>query len=491
MERLEPATGSTVTAEEFVSELMDFAAKDQTLERAKFKIIAIRLNPNASGRVRTRIWYDIVGRTTGGEVWQHNGEWHAVWQLGPGKLWQLLGVQVQPATLVRAPRAYFTDVTRAVLRPGPHFEQLASGLEYWTVNLDAAVGVQQSGLNGIAVADVDNDGWEDFYVAQEAGLPNRFYRNNGDGTFTERAKEAGGLDVLDPTSAVLFFDYDNDGDADLLVLTRGGPLLFANDGQGDFALQDSVSIGLLESDEAFYNPMSVCAADYNRDGWLDLYVTFYEQQYGSEEGTSNHPTPFYDAQNGPPNVLYRNNGDGTFTDVTAETGLDQNNNHFSLACAWGDYNNDGWPDLYVANDFGRNNLYRANGDGTFTDVAAEAGVEDIGAGMSAAWEDYDNDGWLDLYVGNMWSSAGLRTTMQPMFKADADPAARAALRRMAKGNSLFRNRGDGTFEDVTEQAGVSLGRWAWGSNFLDVDRDGNEDIYIVNGFITNESSQDL
>jgi hypothetical protein len=236
--------------------------------------------------------------------------------------------------------------------------------------------------------------------------------------------------------------------------------------------------------------MSVCAADYDRDGWLDFYVTSYQLQY-DDKGLATHPIPYHDAQNGPPNFFYRNQGDGTFRDVTEFTGLGRNNNRFSYACGWGDYDNDGDPDLYVANDFGRNNLYRNNGDGTLTDVAAEAGVEDIGAGMSVAWEDYDNDGWLDLYVGNMWSSAGLRVTSQESFKQEATDNLQSMFRRHAKGNTLFRNRGDGTFEDVTQLAGVALGRWAWGSDFLDLDRDGFEDIFVVNGFMTNESSHHL
>ena len=118
-------------------------------------------------------------------------------------------------------------------------------------------------------------------------------------------------------------------------------------------------------------------------------------------------------------------------------------------------------------------------------------MEDIGAGMSVAWEDYDNDGWLDLYVGNMWSSAGQRTTMQAQFQPSANPRVRASFRRHAKGNTLFHNRGDGTFEDVSDQAGVSMGRWAWSSNFFDLDLDGLEDIYVANGYITNESTRDL
>jgi hypothetical protein len=168
------------------------------------------------------------------------------------------------------------------------------------------------------------------------------------------------------------------------------------------------------------------------------------------------------------------------------------NNRYSFAAAWADYDSDGDQDLYVANDFGRNNLYRNNGDGTFTDVAAEAGVDDLAAGMSASWADYDGDGNLDLYVGNMWSSAGQRVTDQPEFDATTtDPKLKELFQRHARGNSLFRNRGDGTFEDVSERLGVTMGRWAWACDFADLDNDGRQDLYVQNGYITGAALDDL
>jgi tetratricopeptide (TPR) repeat protein len=149
----------------------------------------------------------------------------------------------------------------------------------------------------------------------------------------------------------------------------------------------------------------------------------------------------------------------------------------------------------VANDFGRKNLYRNNGrrDGrvTFTDVAAEAGVEDVGAGMSASFFDYDNDGRLDIYTGNMWSAAGLRVTAQASFQRQAPAETLQLYRRHARGNSLFRNRGLGAFLDVSLPAGAEMGGWAWSSDALDFDGDGWQDLYVANGFVTNTDRQDL
>ena len=256
-----------------------------------------------------------------------------------------------------------------------------------------------------------------------------------------------------------------------------------NDGLGRFRLAATI--------ETKFNLMSLSAADYNNDGKLDLYVCGYSPgPEGSPTDIFANPVPYHDANNGARNFLLRNDGEFSFTDVTEAVGLDVNNRRFSFAAAWEDFDNDGDLDVYVANDFGRNNLYRNDG-GNFTDIATEAGVEDIAAGMSVSWSDYDHDGKMDLYVSNMFSSAGNRIAFQNQFKPDADDDTLQLLRRHARGNSLFRNTGDGRFEDVSVDAGVTMGRWAWGSVFTDLNNDGWDDIYVTNGFYTSEDSGDL
>ena len=151
----------------------------------------------------------------------------------------------------------------------------------------------------------------------------------------------------------------------------------------------------------------------------------------------------------------------------------------------------GLPDLYVANDFGRSNLYKNQGDGTFAAVSTQAGVEDPGAGMSAAWFDFDNDGRQDIYVANMWSAAGIRVSEQNNFhKGDAETT-RSLYRQHARGNSLYRNEGAGKFKNVSKQAGVEMGRWAWSSDSWDFDHDGYPDLYIANGYISGSDERDL
>ncbi len=177
-------------------------------------------------------------------------------------------------------------------------------------------------------------------------------------------------------------------------------------------------------------------------------------------------------------------------------GLNENNDHHSFAASWEDYDNDGDMDIYVANDFGRNNLYQnqgrgANGQVTFRDVAAAAGVEDMSAGMGVTWGDYNRDGLMDFYVSNMFSAAGNRVAYQRQFRAGSTGDSLTGFRRHARGNSLFQNNGDGTFSDVSVEAGVTMGRWAWGAQFADLNNDGWEDIYVANGYITGDAKDDL
>ena len=181
---------------------------------------------------------------------------------------------------------------------------------------------------------------------------------------------------------------------------------------------------------------------------------------------------------------------GTPNGQYTATGLEHNNTRFSFAATWEDYDNDGDQDLYVANDYGRNCLYR-NDAGKFTDVAPQLGVEDTSSGMSVSWSDFNNDGLMDLYTSNMFSSAGNRITYQRQFKSDLPEAVRAQFQHIAQGNSLFQGAPGGTFKDVSLQAGVTLGRWAWCSKFVDFNNDGMDDILVANGFITAPDPGDL
>jgi hypothetical protein len=313
-------------------------------------------------------------------------------------------------------------------------------------------------------------------------MPNRLFVQQPDGTAKDVSEEAG-VDWLDYSASALIADLDNDADQDLVVATYAGVLVHEGDGRGRFTKAAFI--------EMRPDPGALSAADPDADGDLDLYVTrYFDTAQALVPGSWTVPVPYHDASNGAPNVFLRNDGSLRFTDATAAVGLDQNNTRFSFQATWEDHDDDGDPDLYVANDFGRNNLYRNEG-GRFRDVAAEAGVEDVSAGMGVTWGDYDADGRMDLHVSNMFSGAGNRITYQRKFRPGEDEATLALFRRHARGNSLFHNEGDGTFRDVSVEAGITMGRWAWASHFTDWNGDGREDILVANGYVTNENPRDL
>ena len=400
--------------------------------------------------------------------------------------WKLPGFRELSHTTVVSEQPYFIDATSHVFGGVPSFRaQMLGGNNYWRARLDSAVGIDVFGNQGIAAGDIDNDGVDEIYVCQPGGLPNRLYKFRPDGT-AEDITERAGLAILDESTSALFVDFRNSGHQDLVVLRGSGPLLFLNQGDGTFK----------ERPEAFHfrtapqgSFTGMAAADFDRDGKVDLYLCCYV--YFQSEDQYQYPAPYQDARNGPPNFLFRNmltDAGGVFEDVTAEVGLDENNDRFSFATTWIDVDGDGWPDLHVVNDFGRDNLYR-NRNGKFHDDAAAAGVDDSGPGMSSAWFDYDGDGRPDLYVSNMWTAAGERVMADPAFFPLArDPD---AWRNHAKGNSLFRNKGDGTFEDVGAAQNVEMGRWAWGSGGFDFRLNGHPDILVATGMVTNGNGPDL
>jgi hypothetical protein len=432
---------------------------------------------------KLKVRVEFGGEAAEGGLLSLLGHWDMVWERGASG-WKMRELLARPLRESRSARAWFEDVTEAAIGHNKSWKrQLSLSVDHFRGLLDEAAGVDVYGHQGIAVGDYDGDGLEDLYVLQPGGLPNRLFHNDGGGRFSDRTKQAG-LNLLDDSRAALFADLDNDGDQDLIVITPSRVLLFRNSG-GVFTLAANSGFRV----PAGASLTSAALADYDGDGLLDLYVCSYD--FWSPGQRYNSPTPYYDATNGPPNYLFRNRGNLVFEDATERAGLNVNNNRYSFAAAWGDYDGDGRPDLYVANDFGRKNLYHNNGDGTFRDVSAEAGAEDPGAGMSAAWGDYDNDGRPDLYVGNMWSSAGQRLTGNRQFAARAgDRKIRELFQRHARGNSLLANRGV-VFQDVTLDAGVEMGRWAWASGFADFDNDGWDDLFVQNGYITGTDTRDL
>ena len=397
-----------------------------------------------------------------------------------------------------------------VISDRPQFAEVghAAGIDFTNrvypgfLNQPLAFGMIRYGPAGITAADYDNDGLYDLFVPD--GVESRLFRNRGDGTFEDVTAEAG-LSGLDGVSVALFADYDNDGWKDLFVSRTFRPnQLFHSNGRGADGRVTFTDVTARSGIGADCCTTVAAWADYDNDGRLDLYVGRYL------DPRTKIPTTFY-ARNGEGNRLYHNEGDGTFTDVTEKAGVGDPG--LCLGAAWGDYDDDGWPDLYVANDFGRKTLYHNNRDGTFADVTVASNALAYGAGMSVSWGDYDGDGRLDLYVAQIRSQHAwfaeaptvgrymLNSFRQGVWRTDMPLYLEIfrqsgtdfvdVFRQMASGNTLLRNRGDGTFEDVSTQAKANPIGWFWGSSFADFDNDGRLDIYSADGWVYNDRGTEI
>ena len=477
---------SAMGRERFLEEFRSYLAPLERLITAEFEIISIEQTARSPLSVQIEIHYELVGSRKNTEREQRVGRWVTEWVLDSTGAWQAVRWRATSEVLSRARLPAFHEVTpQALGRTESYKNQLLRGTDYWRTVLDGASGIDVYGNTGVAAGDFDGDGFDDLYVSQPSGLPNRLYRNCGDGTF-EDVTDSAGVGVLDGTACSLFADFENRGHQDLLVVCASGPLLFRNQGNGKFLLQPDAF--------RFANPPTgtfthAAIADYDGDGRLDVYFCLYTYYLGLDQ--YHYPVPYFDARNGPPNFLFHNEGNGVFADRTRAAGLQVENDRFSFACVWGQAAPGNFPDLYVVNDFGRNNLYRNNGNGTFTAISAESAVNDVGAGMSACWLDFDNDGHPDIYAAGMWVAAGMRIFGQPYFHDKESEQIRALYQRHMLGNSLYRNLGNGRFQNAAIHAGVEMGRWAWSTDSWDFDHDGFPDLYVANGYITGREDRDV
>ena len=449
-----------------------------------FKIFAIEAPDSATFFTRQYVSID-------GKIADHRFEIHTTWKIDwtkthenkPPKIKRVDAVEQfeKSVAQIQGKSLFRDDSENLFANDSCYYTQLALGRNYWRKQLDVRLEPDISGHHGIAVGDVNGDRLDDVYVCQPGGLPNRLFLRQSDGSLTDISAQAG-VDWIDSTAAALFVDLDNDQDQDLVLSTLSKPatLLMENDGTGIFTLRSEPIIAKV---------YSLSAADFDNDSDVDLYLCNYSSDLGASVSLAGADV-FGDANNGGRNVLLCNQGNWNFVDVTNDVGLDVDNRRNSLAASWDDFDNDGDVDLYVANDFGPNNLYR-NDQGTFVDVAKMVGAEDRNFGMSVTWGDCDRDGRMDLYVSNMFSAAGNRIVQQAKFRPDLTDNLRARFLQFARGNTLLTNSADGIFHDISASAGVQLGRWAWSSNFIDINNDGWEDLLVASGNVTGESAGDL
>ncbi len=472
-------------AEGLSSALEDLTAGLEKASDKHFKFKLFRITPSDQ-QIETTSYFELSGRNASGAI-QRSSTWRCRWEpSAPEREPRLLSIRVDDyeEVIVRnTNQTLFSDCTESIFRESRAYsEQFRRGIDYWRARLESYLNIFYDGHRGLAIGDVNGDGLDDLYLCEPGGLPNRLFLQKADGLLRDASAQSG-IDFFDSTRNAIFVDLDNDGDQDLVMPMERQIHFFSNDGKGHFTRKAKLPF---QGQTAF----SLAAADYDQDGHIDIYACFYHGLGVKESNRQPAPIPYHDARSGGLNRLLRNEGKWQFRDVTSEVGLDHNNDRWSYAAVWEDYDNDGDLDLYVANDFGRNNLYRQQG-GQFEDVAGPAGAEDMNFGMSASFGDYNRDGLMDIYISNMFSSAGGRITFQPGFQTEGSDELIAVYQRMAAGNTLLRNVGDGTFRDVSSQAHVGVGRWAWGSIFADINNDGWEDILVANGFVTGHLPGDL
>jgi enediyne biosynthesis protein E4 len=374
--------------------------------------------------------------------------------------------QAKPQSVPPAPVANFTDIAEK------------AGLTMLNVfgGIDTKKYIIETTGTGAAILDYDNDGWPDIFVVngtkidqspKEPGASNHLYRNNHDGTFTDVTAKSG-LTATGWGQGVCVGDYDNDGWEDLYVTYYGKNRLYHN--QNGVFSEVAAKAGVAGSSKDWG---SGCAfVDYDRDGHLDLIVSNYvDFDLATAPVPGDRPTciwkgvPVMCGPRGLPgekNILYHNRGEGVFEDVTTKAHIDRTDGHYAFSVSTLDFDEDGWPDIFIACDSTPSILYRNNHDGTFTDVAVTSGAafnEDgrEQAGMGSTIADFNGDGHLDIFKTN--------------FSDDT--------------STLYRNNADGTFTDVTMAAGLGLYTQylGWGTMFLDFDNDGWPDLMLVNGHV--------
>ena len=289
--------------EHFLDDLHTWLGAVSKLETVEFEIYRISERGSSPLTVQLHLRYDLVAVRKDSRREERVGSWQMEWSRDESNAWKVHRWEASEEIQSIGGSTGFLDVTTQALGHNKSYQQqLLRGTDYWRTTLDGASGIDVYANNGVAAGDYDNDGFDDFYVCQPAGLPNRLYRNRGDGTF-EDVTEKAGVAVLDNTACALFADFDNRGLQDLLVVCGTGPLLFINQGDGTFALKHD-AFKFARTPEGTFTHAAL--ADYDGDGRLDVYFCTYMYYLGLDQ--YHYPIPYYDARNGPPNCLFHNEG---------------------------------------------------------------------------------------------------------------------------------------------------------------------------------------
>jgi enediyne biosynthesis protein E4 len=335
----------------------------------------------------------------------------------------------------------------------------------------------------VTVVDFDRDGWLDFYATtSNAGGLNRLYRNRGDGTFVDVAPALGIADVnradTGASMGAVWGDYDNDGFEDLLLYRYGRPELFRNQqGQSFEAVTDRAKL------PRWVNANAATWLDFDRDGRLDIFLAGYFDEridLWHLQTTRIMPESFEYANNGGRKYLLRNRGDGSFEDVTTAMGI--GSRRWTLAVAAGDLRGTGYPDLFLANDYGVPELFANEGGKRFVEIGRDTGVGTTPkSGMNASFGDIFNDGRLAIYKTNI-SEPGVLVQGNDLWVPEIGAGGHSPSPTGSGGHSS--TGAPPAFENLASSLGVDLGGWSWGAQFGDLNNDGNQDLYLVNGYVS-------
>ena len=452
-----------VSREELLASLASFLSLFPEIEDLRFKVKASQLENGAEAQAR--LFFFLVGRNQVGDREWVRGYVNVVAVLPPeSDQWQMQRFHFESLDSLVSEGDLFSEVTATagLWEDVPRFGEPPN---------DGFL------AHGVAVGDLNNNGALDLVTTGVLG--NRLFLTDpsGDRVAFEDVSESSLIRYSRDGTGVLVLDYDNDGDQDIFMAALGEQILLQNQLRptGELVFVDvSLQTGLHKPAVGF----SAVSADVNNDGWSDIYVCSYNR-YGQAM-----PNSWSKASNGTPNLLFVSDGEGGFDEVADIWGVADE--RWSYAAAFADVDGDGRQDLYVANDFGENALFMNRGD-HFVDEALERGVLDPGNGMGVSFGDFDNDGDLDLHVTNMSSTAGNRILLRLMPEAQAGES---VLKKLAAGNSLFENLGEGHYRDVSANAGPFSAGWAFGGGFFDYDNDGWEDTFSVNGFVSGKTMDD-
>lgn len=393
--------------------------------------------------------------------------------------WPAERAAAKPAALAEYGNGFFRDETESSGLPTALADFNAQGERVAKDGSSAATSFDLQTImgGGIAVGDVNGDGYEDLYLTGES--LGRLYLNDGKarpGHFSD-VTEKWGLPAIDDGHGTLFFDFEGDGDQDLLVLrSKNASALFLQD-QGVFT-DAAASLGL----STHYGAHVAHVFDYDRDGDLDILVGYYGSKEAHDANGQTRSLPSMDGRNGSANQLWRNDG-GAVTEVAAAAGVGDVG--WALAAGSFDYDLDGYPDLYLANDFGANVMYRNRGDGTFQDVTEALGTGDRGSGMNVDVADVNHDGKWDFYVTNIDMFSKNIKVVFPTDEStiDINQSLTRAFQYLT-GNKLYMSNEEGGFSPEEHLRFEPHDRgWGWDAAFMDVDNDGDEDMYVTNGWV--------